>query len=245
MYTGALLQQTSNKNEESEQPMSDAELVESARAGNSEAFGELVRRHRERAIGWAFNVAQDGQLAEDIVQEALINAFLRLETLIDSSRFKYWLKRIVRNQANMKMRRGGHYGKKKPFSAFAMSHYLQGSGSDLDRLLFRLWTCPKNVGQDPQAWLLKKELISNILELLQCLSPREREIFEAYVFRQLAPTEIADLLGTSAGAVYTAISRSRTKIQRERIRVYFQGYTEEKKLAALKTRCILTQPIPF
>ncbi|NGP58037.1 hypothetical protein FLT15_06425 [Paenibacillus thiaminolyticus] len=71
--------------EEAERPQRDEELVEATRAGSGEAFGELARRHRERALGWACSMARDDQLAEDIVQEALLNAFLRLETLLDAS----------------------------------------------------------------------------------------------------------------------------------------------------------------
>lgn len=226
--------------EESERPQRDEELVEAARAGSREAFGELVRRHRERALGWACSMARDDQLAEDIVQEALLNAFLRLETLLDASRFQYWLRRIVRNQANMKLRRGGPYGKERPWSSLAPR---PAEDSELDRVLHRLCTAPPREMQDPQAWLLRRELMEQIRELLSCLTARERQMFEAHVFRQLPPSEIARLFDTSPGSVYTALSRSRTKVQRERIRVYFQDYASEKKQAGRQTRRVLATPL--
>lgn len=228
-----------------EESKSDLELVESARTGNNDSFGELVRRHRERALGWAVALTNDGYLAEDIVQEALVKAFLSLEMLIDASQFRYWLQRIVRNQANMKLRRGGLYGKEKPFTGFTSNQQHEENGSDLDRILYRLSSEPVNENQDPQAWLQRKELLSSIHYLILCLTPKEREVFEAYFFQQLSATEIAKLLGTSTGSVYTSISRSRVKVQRERIRIYFQGYVTEKKRSARKTRHILASPIPF
>ncbi|WII36599.1 RNA polymerase sigma factor [Paenibacillus thiaminolyticus] len=227
--------------EGAERPQRDEELVEAARAGSGEAFGELVRRHRERALGWACSMARDDQLAEDIVQEALLNAFLRLETLLDASRFQYWLQRIVRNQANMKLRRGGPYGKERPWSSLAPRRPAQDS--ELDRVLHRLCTAPPREMQDPQAWLLRRELMEQIRELLSCLTARERQMFEAHVFRQLPPSEIARLFDTSPGSVYTALSRSRTKVQRERIRVYFQDYASEKKKAGRQTRRVLATPL--
>lgn len=72
----------------------ERELVERARFGDQEAFGELVRRHRAKALGLAGSLTKDMYLAEDIVQEALIRAFLHLGTLTDSNRFIPWLHRF-------------------------------------------------------------------------------------------------------------------------------------------------------
>ncbi|MCR8646014.1 RNA polymerase sigma factor [Paenibacillus sp. N1-5-1-14] len=253
MYTQELFQlsNSSAKNSETVVMMKDDQLVENARYGNREAFGELVRRHRERALGWASSITHDGQLAEDIVQEALISAFLRIETLIEPGKFKYWLQRIVKNQAMMKLRRGGPNGKESSFSVLESLHTKslhQGEGSDLDRLLFRMTAKlneERHTNQDPQVLWMRKELYVDLFQLLQCLTPKERAIFEAHVFRQLAPGEIAEALGVSLGSVYTSISRSRTKVQRERIRVYFQGYAQEKKETGGCTRRILVPPIPM
>lgn len=230
----------------------DAQLVENARSGDKEAFGELVRRHRERALGWASTITQDGYMAEDVVQESLLSAFLHIEKLLEPERFKYWLQRIVRNQAMMKLRRGGPSGKESSFSALEVRNVgkptLQSECSDLDRLLIRMAN-PRDeerfASQDPQLRLMQKELYHSLHELLQCLTAKERAIFEAHVFRQLSPSEIADVLGVSLGSVYTSISRSRTKVQRERIRVYFQGYAQEKKRVGGTTRCVLAPPIPM
>jgi RNA polymerase sigma factor (sigma-70 family) len=253
MYTQELFQHASSSetNSGTVMMMMDDQLVDQARSGNREAFGELVRRHRERALGWASSITQDGQLAEDIVQEALVSAFLRIETLMEPGRFKYWLQRIVCNQAMMKLRRGGPNGKESSFSVLEPLHKErpnQGEGSDLDRLLFRMTTRldeERYTHQDPQIGLMRKELYIGLYHLLKCLTTKERSIFEAHVFRQLSPGEIADELGMSLGSVYTSISRSRTKVQRERIRVYFQGFTLEKKQTGGCTRHILASPIPM
>lgn len=229
--------------------MKDDQLVDYARTGNQEAFGELVRRHRGRALGWASSIAKDGQLAEDIVQEALISAFLKIETLLEPGRFTFWLQRIVRNQAMMKLRRVGPSGKESSFTVMEFRHahtFDHSSGSELDRLLFRMSARLDDEpfkDQDPQTRLMRKELYVMLYQLLQCLTPKERTIFEAHVYRQLSPGEIAEALGVSLGSVYTSISRSRIKLQKERIRVYFQGYAQEKKQSGHCTRRILAPPI--
>lgn len=152
----------------------------------------------------------------------------------------------------MKLRRGGKYGKESSFSVLEVRNggrtTLEREGSDLDRLLFRLTARldeERFNNQDPQVRLLRKELYISLYELLQCLTAKERAIFEAHVFSQLSPGEIANALGVSIGSVYTAISRSRAKVQRERIRVYFQGYAQEKRRTGHTTRRVLAAPIPM
>jgi len=95
----------------------ELELVQMAKEGDAEAFNELVRRHRPKALGFARSFARDAHLAEDIVQDALVRAFIRLNQLTDIKRFVPWLQRIIRNQAYIRLRRGGPFGKERPFSA--------------------------------------------------------------------------------------------------------------------------------
>lgn len=84
--------------------MEDSELVIRAQAGEREAFGELVRRHRAKVYGYARAITQESYLAEDIVQDALLRAFLHLSKLVDAERFLPWMQRIVRNQAYTRLK---------------------------------------------------------------------------------------------------------------------------------------------
>ncbi|MEF3302769.1 RNA polymerase sigma factor [Paenibacillus sp. GYB003] len=232
----------------------DRELVERARSGDQEAFGELVRAHRAEAYGWAHKIAQDAYLAEDIVQDALIRAFLRLGTLVDASRFLPWLQRIIRNQAYMKLRRGGPFGKERPFAGFAPQG-ADGSDpggdadsvdwGDVDRILFRLSRSAAEEARihgDPAKGMLRRELYDSLRALLHCLSKRERDIFEAHFFGELSPAEIARLFDTTTANVYNLLSRSRTKVQKERIRVSIRLYVQRRAELGLKRVNILPPP---
>jgi RNA polymerase sigma factor (sigma-70 family) len=233
----------------------DQELVERARSGDQEAFSELVRKHRAQAHGWANKIAHDTHLAEDIVQDALIRAFLHLGTLVDTSRFLPWLHRIIRNQAYMKLRRGGQFGKEQPFtsidpaSAANKANLSQDSQAmdwgDIDQILFRLSrSAAKHAEQsnDPVKSLLRSELMENLHSLLNCLSKRERQIFEAHFFRELSPCEIAELFGTTTANVYNLLSRSRAKVQKERIRISIRNYVLLRAESGQKRIHILQTP---
>ena len=84
---------------------SDRELVREAQRGSHAAFEELVRRHSERAFRAAYRVVRDEELARDVVQDALIKAYLGLRRFESRSAFYTWLYRIVVNLALDRRRR--------------------------------------------------------------------------------------------------------------------------------------------
>jgi RNA polymerase sigma factor (sigma-70 family) len=229
-------------------------LVERARSGDEEAFGELVRRHRAKALGLAGTLTKDAFMAEDIVQEALIRAFMHLGTLTDASRFIPWLHRIVRNQAYMKLRRGGPYNKERPFVSFMSQSGLPADAgksghtvdwSDIDSILFHLTDQAMNEpsnGQNPEHAVIRQETLQSIHMLIRCLNKRERDIFEARFFGELPPAEIAELFDTTTANVYNMLSRSRVKLQKERIRLSISLYVEQRALLGLPRRKILAPP---
>src|SRR5579864_9089366 len=74
---------------------SDAELAGWARAGNREAYDELIRRHQRQVFGLACILLGDRFEAEDITQDAFLRAWLNLDLLSDPAKFAPWLRRIV------------------------------------------------------------------------------------------------------------------------------------------------------
>ena len=74
-------------------------LVERARAGDVDAFTELVRRHQGLALGSAVALLRDPDLARDVVQETFVAAWRGLAQLMEPKAFPAWLHGIVRRQA--------------------------------------------------------------------------------------------------------------------------------------------------
>ena len=86
-----------------------AELVVTARSprqpGHEAAFGEIVRRFRANAQASAFYLVRDAHLAQDVAQEAFLDAYLGLGQLRDPAAFPGWFRRIVFKQADRIRRR--------------------------------------------------------------------------------------------------------------------------------------------
>lgn len=211
----------------------DRDLAELAKLGDTEAFGELIHMHRGRARQWAEHMTGDPYLADDVVQEALIRAFLHVGTLADTSRFLPWLHRIVQNQAKMRLRRGGPFRRERPIGGWNEQDTVGGRNVDWENLetilyhLTRSTTMEADKENNPEELLLRKELYETIHILLHCLNRKERGMFEAHFFRQLSTDEIAAMYHTTTGSVHTYLHRSRRKLRQAHVRVLL-GLPPEK-----------------
>jgi RNA polymerase sigma-70 factor (ECF subfamily) len=73
---------------------SDARLLEDARRGDRDAFGELVRRYERRLLRLISRFVPDFELARDLTQETFLRVYERLDQFDPSRRFGPWLFRI-------------------------------------------------------------------------------------------------------------------------------------------------------
>ena len=78
----------------------EASLVEEARKGDRLAYEKLYRRHRDHVYGLVWRLCGgDPALAEDLLQEAFVRAWQKLESFRGDSRFGTWLHRLSANVA--------------------------------------------------------------------------------------------------------------------------------------------------
>jgi RNA polymerase sigma-70 factor, ECF subfamily len=82
----------------------DLELVRDVKSGDRNAFSELVRRHQKGLYRMIARLTRDQGMAEDVVQEAFIKAYQKINLFEERSSFKSWLFRIAINTANNKLR---------------------------------------------------------------------------------------------------------------------------------------------
>ena len=71
--------------------LSDAKLVQRTLAGDREAFGDLVERHRRTVFALAVQRGFQPAEADDVAQEVFLKAFRNLETLQKPSHFARWI----------------------------------------------------------------------------------------------------------------------------------------------------------
>ena len=79
-------------------------LVEAAQAGDREAYAALAQRFQGMAYAIAYRYVGDHHLAQDLVQDAIIEAFLHLPQLKEPSAFPGWFRQIVFRQCTRLLR---------------------------------------------------------------------------------------------------------------------------------------------
>jgi RNA polymerase sigma-70 factor (ECF subfamily) len=165
----------------------DSRLVARARAGDARAFEELVRRHLRSAHAAALGVLGHEADAEDVCQDAFLTALEKLDECRDPERFAAWLMRIVRNQAlNFRERRSLRQG--EPLEDAA----------------------PVSDSSDPAE---RSELRGRLLAALESLPTSQREVVLLHDLEGWRHREIADLLGTSEGAVRVRLHEARRRLR--------------------------------
>jgi RNA polymerase sigma factor (sigma-70 family) len=82
--------------------------IEKAQKGDLNAFDNIVRHFRDMAVGYAYSVLGDFQLAEDAAQEAFIQAYHDLQNLKVLKAFPSWFRRIVFKYCDRQTRKKHH-----------------------------------------------------------------------------------------------------------------------------------------
>ncbi|SRR6266446_1585515 len=183
----------------------DAELVALARMGDKDAFGQLIERHQQMVRRIALGLVADEEIARELAQEAILQAYLSLDHLRDNTRFKSWLYSIALNVCRGYIRDQ----KTNPFSLEAMvggmyrhTHYV-----------------PSEV-IDPEEIAEQRELHRIVLQAIQGLSPKDRVATLLFYYEQLSLREIAAILGVSVSAVKGRLYRAREQLRERLLPVY-------------------------
>ncbi len=91
---------------QSQLPPNEAELIESVRAGDREAFYELVRPYERMVYATAISVVKNTADAEEVAQEAVLKAFSGLSRFRGEAKFSTWLLRITYNERRRLLAQG-------------------------------------------------------------------------------------------------------------------------------------------
>jgi RNA polymerase sigma-70 factor (ECF subfamily) len=78
-------------------PEFDNHIIEALRRGEVRRFGELVDRHKDRAMTLALRLVSDRQEAEELVQDAFVRVYRSLDTFRGDAAFSTWFYRILYN----------------------------------------------------------------------------------------------------------------------------------------------------
>lgn len=172
----------------------DSELVALARNGDKAALGDLFERCLSSTIQIALNLVKNEDLAKDLVQEAMLQAYLSLRHLRNNSRFRSWLNGIVINvcRDHFRMQRIDFLS----YESIAGGTVYEGD-----------WL--QDCQPSPLERVEQHDLHRQVLHAVQALSPKVRETTLLFYYDNLDLREISALLGISVGAAKGRLFRAR------------------------------------
>ena len=168
--------------------LSDAELLRRHVAGDTDAFGELFRRHRDRLWAVALRTLCDPDEAADALQDAMVSAFRRAGDFRGDSAVTTWLHRIVVNASLDRLRRKA-----------ARPTALVGDASSLE----------SSVGVDPAG---NAEVRLDVNAALRVLPPQQRAALVVVDMLGFSVADAAEILSISPGTVKSRCARARARL---------------------------------
>lgn len=166
----------------------DLELVERTKAGDTEAFSELVRRHQHIVFNISYRYMRDVALAEDMAQEAFLKAFRLLKGFRGDCSFSTWMYRVTTSvcltELNRRKRRG-----------------------EVELL-------PRHAGEMAVQPSYNMDLPEQIRACVGKLSDRYATIVTLYYLRGVSYDEIAQAMNIPMGTLKTWMFRARKQLRK-------------------------------
>ena len=174
-------------------PLTDAELIESAKRGEVAAYEELVRRYEQVAFRTAYLVCGDADEARDATQEGFMRAYGAIGSFRPGAEARPWLLRIVANAARNRRRAAGRRASLALRSA-------QDRPSD-------------GAAGSPEAAVLHAERNRELLAAIDRLGDDDRRLVMLRWFAELSERELAAVLGVPPGTVKSRLSRAMHRLR--------------------------------
>jgi RNA polymerase sigma-70 factor (ECF subfamily) len=175
-------------------------VVQAVLAGNKEAYGALVRAHSTTVFRVAFRITGNEADAEEIVQEAFLRGYQRLESFQQRSAFGTWIYRIAVNCALNRISQPG-----------IEAEYRHGEESDPAEKTVQVAA----QDADPERALLSGEISAAQKMAMLRLTPTEKSAFVLRHLEDRSMSEIAEVLEIAPNAAKQAVFRAVQKLRRE------------------------------
>ncbi len=168
------------------------EWVKASQAGDKAAFGRLVRFYQQRAMRLATGILGDAHDAAEVVQEAFVNAYLRLDCLRLPGRFGPWLLKAVANEAIDRRRT---LRRRADFLKLAPGHEF------------------RRPGQHPEDIEQARDLRAAVKRAMLKLTEKEARAMMLFGLDGLSQREVAEMMNCSNESVRWYVYRARQKLR--------------------------------
>lgn len=185
-------------------------LIRAAQSGDSRAFDRLVHRYQAQIYRAMTRACANPELAQDVLQEAMIRAFRALPQFRGDASFATWLFRIAKNLCVRKQQQIMAH------PTISLDQPLNEE-EDAESLLRQMIDYS---AQNPQQVVIDEEIRQKVREAVDKLPPNLREVLVLRDIEDLSNQETAERTGLTVAAVKARLHRARSLL-REQLEEYF------------------------
>ena len=178
-------------------------LLEGARSGDAEAFGEVCRIHEARLLRQAMTLCGNPTVAEELAQDTLVEAWKSLHRYNGCCQFFTWLCAILLNRHRNNLRR-----KDPPF----LSALPESRDDPLPSIMER----EVDSGPAPDEQARIREQAALVLACLRALPPKHQQVIYLRFYVDQSLEGIASALGCSLGTVKSRLFHGLEKLRQMR-----------------------------
>ena len=193
-------------------------LIDQICQGQTELFQTLIKPYERTVFAIAYSVVNNGADAEEIAQEAFLNALKGLKNFRAEAKFSTWLIQIALNEARMRLRRS------RTQAHQSLDEIAGDEDSDYVPRDFADWR------EIPSEALARKELRQIIEKTLRSLRPIYREVLVLRDVQDLSTAETSQILCISEDSVKTRLRRARLQMREALAPGYDGSWTSESKV---------------
>jgi RNA polymerase sigma-70 factor, ECF subfamily len=184
--------------------LSDASAVERTLAGERDAYRVLVERHSRKVYRLAYRMTGNRHDAEEVVQEAFLRAYQKLQQFAGNANFGTWVYRIAANYAIDRMRQ-----RSSEESRRQLQPRIGEDGVEVDPVAIVPDPAPS-----PERLAASGQLGAKMQAALATLTPAEHTAIVMRHWEGCAIEEIAAVLKSSSNATKNTVFRAVAKLRK-------------------------------
>ena len=177
----------------------DVKLIQRILQGDPDAFSPLVQKYQKGVHALVWRKIGDFHVAQEITQDAFLNAYQKLGTLKNHNLFAGWLYVIASNLCLDYLRR----------NRLPMESLDADNTNEVDKVSYSQYVAEK---QEEEADETRREIVK---ELLKKLPESERTVMTLHYLGEMTIKTISEFLGVSQNTVKSRLSRARNRLRKE------------------------------
>ena len=179
----------------------DQALVGRLKARDKSALEDLLRRHGAKLYGVALQIVRNETEAQEVMQDALISIWTKIDKFEGRSAFSTWLYRVTANAGLMHLRKNKKLEHNVP---------LEDTGDEHDLPAIQI----ASANDTPAASALRDELSSHVRTAIDGLPEPYRTTVLLADVNEMSMEEVADTMGVTVPAVKSRLHRARLALRR-------------------------------